>query len=54
MKMRVLLGVALIVLVVGLWLALATGLVGSHARPDWSCIDSNLGGEPPPLCVQSR
>jgi hypothetical protein len=43
---------ALIVLLVGLWLALATGLVGSHLRPDWSCIDSNLAGEPPP-CAYS-
>ena len=41
-------GVALLVLLVGLWLALATGLVGDHLRPDWSCIDSNMAGAPPP------
>ena len=41
-------GVALLVLLVGLWLALATGLVGNHLRPGWSCIDSNMAGAPPP------
>jgi hypothetical protein len=44
---------ALLVLLVVLWLALATGLVGYHLRPDWSCIDSNLAGEPPPCAYRA-
>jgi hypothetical protein len=44
---------ALLVVLVVLWLALATGLVGSHLRPDWSCIDSNLGGESPPCAYRA-
>jgi hypothetical protein len=47
---------ALLVLLVGLWLALATGLVGYHLRPDWSCLsgqDSNLAGEQPPCAYRA-
>ena len=44
---------ALLVLLVGLWLGLATGLAGgSHLRPDWSFLDSNLGGEPSPCAYR--
>ena len=46
-------GVALLVLLVDLWLALATGLVDYHARPDWSCIDSNMAGAPPPCAYRA-
>jgi hypothetical protein len=44
---------ALLVLLVGLWLGLAAGLVGSHLRPDWSCIDSNLPAAPPPCAYRA-
>ena len=46
-------GVALLILLVGLWLALATGLVGYHARADFSCIDTNLAGAPPPCAYRA-
>jgi hypothetical protein len=46
-------GVALLVLLVDLWFALATGLVDYHARPDWSCIDSNMAGAPPPCAYRA-
>ena len=40
--------VVLAVLLAGLWLALLTGLVESEGRPNWSCVNSNMAGAPPP------
>jgi len=46
-KVLVVTGAALVVLVVGLWLAAVTGLMARH-EPNWSCVEPNMAGEPPP------